>query len=89
MNIGDLVINLIFLIEFCIKVIAKGLILTQYSCLRDNWIKLDFIILFVSLADNFYQDSDLQFFKVNLFKLGNSSIENTETSQICFSKQKY
>lgn len=41
---------LVYLIEFVMKVIARGFLLQPYSYLRDGWNWLDFIIIIISCA---------------------------------------
>lgn len=41
---------LVYLIEFVMKVIARGFLLQPYSYLRDGWNWLDFIIIVISSA---------------------------------------
>ena len=41
----------VFTIEFLSKIIASGLILGKFTYLENNWHKLDFLILIVSLID--------------------------------------
>ena len=48
----DISINFIFLIELMMRCIAKGFIIHSKSCMRDNWTKMDFLILIVSVLDN-------------------------------------
>jgi hypothetical protein len=70
----DLLFNIIFLLECIAKVIALGFVLDEGSYLRDNWNKIDLIIVAFSLLD-FYSlyskyltsgqgRSSLQFLKV-------------------------
>ena len=47
----DLGFNIIFLIEMVLKVISLGFVFDEGSYLRDNWNKIDFIIVLVSLID--------------------------------------
>ncbi len=45
----DLVFTVIFFIEFLIKVIAMGFVMSKNSYLRDSWNWIDFIIVFISM----------------------------------------
>ena len=47
----DLGFNIIFIIEMVLKVISLGFVLDEGSYIRDNWNKIDFIIVLVSLID--------------------------------------
>ena len=40
----------IYLVEFVMKVIARGFALQPYSYLRDGWNWLDFVIIIISCA---------------------------------------
>ncbi len=73
-DICDLFFNFIFLFECIAKIIALGFVVDEGSYLRDNWNKIDFIIVAFSLLD-FYSlyskyltdaqgRSSLQFLKV-------------------------
>ena len=73
-DILDVVFNLIFLFEAIIKICALGFVLDEGSYLRDNWNKIDIIIVicsifdFVSLIQKYIignqTNSSLQFLKV-------------------------
>jgi len=52
-----------------IKVLAMGFFVDSGSYLRDNWNILDFIIVFFSIIDMLYSNSDLKFIKVFLIKI--------------------
>ena len=70
----DLFFNLIFFIEAIIKICALGFVMDEGSYLRDNWNKIDIIIVicsifdFVNLIEKYLmeknQNSSLQFLKV-------------------------
>ena len=73
-DICDLFFNLIFLFECIAKIIALGFVMDEGSYIRDNWNKIDLIIVGFSLLDfySLYQKyltesqgrSSLQFLKV-------------------------
>ena len=73
-EIVDAVFNIIFLLEAVFKVTAMGFALDEGSYLRDNWNKIDIIIVFCSIFDfqnlftkyigNGGSASSLQFLKV-------------------------
>ena len=73
-EIVDAVFNIIFLLEAVFKVTAMGFALDEGSYLRDNWNKIDIIIVFCSIFDfqnlftkyigNGGSSSSLQFLKV-------------------------
>ena len=73
-DILDVVFNLIFFFEALIKVVALGFVLDEGSYLRDNWNKIDIIIVICSIFDfvSLFQkytagnqnNSSLQFLKV-------------------------
>ena len=50
-NILGLVFNAIFILEFLIKVIAKGFIIHKHSYLRDGWNIIDFIVVIFAIFD--------------------------------------
>lgn len=50
-DILDLIFNLIFFAEMIFKVIALGFVMDEGSYLRDNWNKIDLIIVAVSMFD--------------------------------------
>jgi hypothetical protein len=73
-DICDLFFNIIFLFECIVKVIALGFVMDEGSYIRDNWNKIDLIIVLFSFLD-FYSlyskyltssqgRSSLQFLKV-------------------------
>ena len=55
----DTIFTIIFTLEFLMKSIALGFISQQDSYIRDNWNKLDFIIVISSLIDLMFKDLDL------------------------------
>ena len=73
-EIVDAIFNIIFLFEAVFKVTAMGFVLDEGSYLRDNWNKIDIIIVFCSIFDfqNLFtkyigsgaSTSSLQFLKV-------------------------
>ena len=73
-EIVDAIFNIIFLLEAVFKVSAMGFVLDEGSYLRDNWNKIDIIIVFCSIFDfqNLFtkyiggggSTSSLQFLKV-------------------------
>ena len=73
-DILDLAFNLIFFVEAFVKICALGFVLDEGSYLRDNWNKIDIIIVICSIFDfvNFIEkyaignqtNSSLQFLKV-------------------------
>ena len=63
-DISDSVFNIIFLIEATIKIIAMGLVLEEGTYLRDNWNKIDALIVICSFIE-FHNISQKYFFKNN------------------------
>ena len=73
-DICDLIFNLIFLIEACLKIVALGFAFDEGSYLRDNWNKIDAIIVVCSFVEfhNLFQkyimsrssSSSVEFLKV-------------------------
>lgn len=53
-----------FGVESCLKIISFGFILDSGSYLRDNWNRLDFIIVVCSFIDVFVDTIDLSFVKI-------------------------
>ena len=47
----DLAISCIYIIEMVMKVIALGFVLNKGTYLRDNWNKLDFFVMIVTIID--------------------------------------
>lgn len=47
----DLVFNVIFIVEAVLKIISMGFVMEKGTYLRDNWNKLDFLIVVVSFFD--------------------------------------
>ena len=60
-------INAIFIFEFLVKVIAMGFLIDSGCYLRDNWNKLDFLIVFFSIIDMSLTGKNLKFIKVSIF----------------------
>jgi len=58
---ADVVMTVIFLLEFIMKVFAYGLIMSEGTYLRDRWNVLDFVIVIVSVLNIFL--SNLAFFR--------------------------
>ena len=50
-DILDAVFNILFLLEALIKIIALGFVMDEGSYLRDNWNKIDIIIVICSIFD--------------------------------------
>jgi hypothetical protein len=50
-NIADIIFTMIFLAEMIFKIIALGFVMDKGSYLQDNWNKIDFVIVVVSLID--------------------------------------
>ena len=50
-DIVDAIFNIIFLLEAIFKIIAMGIVLDEGSYLRDNWNKIDIIIVICSFFD--------------------------------------
>ncbi|MCQ2815701.1 MAG: ion transporter [archaeon] len=50
-DIMDLFFNTIFFLEMLIKIIALGFVMDEGSYLRDNWNKIDLVIVAVSMFD--------------------------------------
>ncbi len=48
---ADLIFNFFFYVEFILKVIGEGFVMHEGTYLRDNWNKLDFLIVVVSTID--------------------------------------
>ncbi len=73
-EIIDAIFNILFLLEEVFKICALGFILDEGSYLRDNWNRIDIIIVFCSIFDfqnlftkyvgNGDSTSSLQFLKV-------------------------
>ena len=62
----DTVINALFIVESCLKIISFGLILCRGSYLRDAWNILDFTIVCFSVLDMAFTSINLPFLKVRL-----------------------
>ena len=82
----DFVFNFFFYFEFILKCIADGFVLDEGAYLRDNWNKLDFIIVIVSSIDmqsivgNF--TGQIKGAAVSFFKIG--SIESSRERTTSF-----
>jgi len=50
-DIADIIFNICFYIECILKIIGEGFIVEEGTYLRDNWNKLDFLIVVVSMVD--------------------------------------
>jgi hypothetical protein len=50
-DIADIIFTMIFICEMVLKVISLGFIMDEGSYLRDNWNRIDFLIVIVSLID--------------------------------------
>ena len=59
-TIIDLVINIIFIIECCMKIIANGYAMDEGSYLRDVWNMLDHFIVLISIIDMSLSGSDIK-----------------------------
>ena len=59
-TIIDLVINIIFIIECCMKIIANGYAMDEGSYLRDVWNMLDHFIVLISIVDMSLSGSDIK-----------------------------
>ena len=53
-----------FGVESVMKIISFGFVLDKSSYLRDNWNRLDFIIVICSFIDVFVSQIDLSFVKI-------------------------
>jgi hypothetical protein len=62
--IVNIIINSIFIFECIVKVISLGFIIDKGSYLRDNWSKLDFLIVIVSILDISLSGKDVGALKV-------------------------
>ena len=63
-DIIDVVFNIIFIVEACLKVISNGLFLDKGSYMRNKWTILDFIIVVISIVDMSMTDVNLSYQKV-------------------------
>ena len=64
-DISDSIFNIIFLIEAIIKIIAMGLVFDEGTYLRDNWNKIDALIVICSFIE-FHNISQKYFLKNNI-----------------------
>ena len=62
-DIVDAIFNIIFLLEAFFKIVAMGVALDEGSYLRDNWNKIDIVIVICSIFD--FQNHKLNKAKVN------------------------
>ena len=69
-DVCDTVFNIIFLLEAIMKIIALGFVFDDSSYLRDNWNKMDAIIVLCSFVD--FHNTFQKYFKQN------DSISSTE-----------
>lgn len=62
-----LIISISFILECLIKIIVMGFIMGPNAYLRDNWNRLDFIIVFFGVVsmilENVHNDSDIDFIR--------------------------
>ena len=63
-NLVDTIFTIMFTVEFFIKSVALGFWLEKGTYLKDNWNKLDFIILLLSLVDLTTTSINFQIVKV-------------------------
>ena len=63
-EILDLVFTSIFFLEFLIKSIAFGLVKERMTYMQDNWNKLDFIVVILSIIDLSVNSIDLPVIKI-------------------------
>jgi len=59
-NFVYILFSVIFLFEFCVKIIGMGFVLTENSYLRDGWNVIDFAViisLFLQLFSIFFPTS--------------------------------
>jgi len=47
----DIVFTIVFLVEMCLKIISLGFVLGEGTYLKDNWNRIDFLIVCVSIID--------------------------------------
>eukprot|EP00762_Andalucia_godoyi_P008681 ANDGO_00428.mRNA.1 Muscle calcium channel subunit alpha-1 len=64
LNDVNLALTVIFTLEMVIKVVAMGFVFHEKAYLRDNWNKLDFVVVIVSLASSAQASEGLQVVKV-------------------------
>lgn len=60
----DYLFNGIFIVEMVVKLIAHGLVMDNFSYLRDIWNQLDFFIVWASIADMSLSGYDLAVVKI-------------------------
>jgi hypothetical protein len=60
----DIFFNCFFLFECVLKIIARGFFVGEGSYLRDNWCKLDFVIVCVSFLDMALVTIDMSVFRI-------------------------
>jgi uncharacterized membrane protein len=60
----DYLFNGIFICEMVVKLIAHGLVMDNFSYLRDIWNQLDFFIVWASIADMSLSGYDLAVVKI-------------------------
>ena len=85
LNNFDLVVNIIFMIEFLIKIVAKGFVIDKGSYLRDNWNRLDLGILILAILTLTIKEYNLSFLKVIFsikYLLDHSSHKNSDAVAI-------
>ena len=63
-GILDLIFTSIFFLEFLVKSVAFGLVKDRMSYLQDNWNKLDFIVVLLSIIDLSVNSIDLPVIKI-------------------------
>ena len=63
-DLFDTIFNYFFLAECILKIIALGFFIDNGSYLSESWSKLDFIIVVVSMIDQWSHSVDLPFIKV-------------------------
>lgn len=64
MNVVDILFNIIFICEMCVKVVSQGFVLEYNSYLRSTWNQLDFLIVTFSIVDMSLSGQDLAFLKI-------------------------
>lgn len=60
----DIFITNFFSVEMILKTIAFGFMFDQNSYLRDDWSKMDCLIVFISIIDLAFDNISLQFVKI-------------------------
>jgi hypothetical protein len=84
LQILDYIINGIFIVEFVIKSVAKGLVWESGTYLTDGWNLADFMIMLFSIADMALQSQNLGFIKVYTSYSDYKSIQNSQTTTVHF-----